>query len=218
MEDNMSKLTKSALALVLAGLLICAACAAFAGFDFSDLSTSAPPTAQHFEFDAANAGIESIRISLSTDDLTIVESDDGHIHVKLYTYDYEEAKAEVEDGVLGISKERKGFKSWFNINLNFGDYTNVVSLPKGVQCDISASLSTGGVTIEDIESLGRVSVTQSTGDTKIYNTNAKSMTVSCSTGGIKVENANISGDAAFTTKRLGGRRADAQLFDRHDDA
>ncbi len=195
----MNKLTKTALVLVALGLIVCCVCTVFAGFDFSKLSTSDPQTPVYYDFDPTIVEINSINISLSTDDLSIVESDDGLIHLKLFKYEYEDATAEVKNGVLSIGKKLQGYKSIMNINLDFGDYTSILSIPKGLECDISATLSTGDVTISNTESLGRVSVSQSTGDTTVTKSSMKELTVSCSTGDIKAENVSISENAAFTT-------------------
>lgn len=214
--------TKTKIWLIIATSLLLIGCILFVGvmtmlkWDFTKLSTG------KYESNDYNISEDFQHISIITDtaDIIFVPCESPTPSVSCYEHKNSMHSVSVKDGTLEI--EVVDTRKWYEyIGINFGTPKITVYIPEGEYGKLSVkattgnvcientsagsldlSVSTGKVTVSEVNCEGDISVGVSTGKTYLTNTRCKSVISSGSTGDIFLD--NVIATEKFSIKRSTG--------------
>ena len=222
----MSKATKiwliTATSFVLIGCMIFAGVMAMLKWDFRKLSTVKYET-NNYEFDEE---YKNISVKTNTADIVFEPSENGGTSVVCYEQKNSKHSVSVKDGSLVIELDDK--TKWYeHIGINFGSAKITVAIPKGEYDAISVKASTGAISLGNVEaksldlavSTGKITVRNmncseniavkvSTGKSFFENINCKSFSSKGTTGDITLK--NVIADGLFSVTRNTG---DVKIYD-----
>ncbi len=201
----------AAIALVLAGLAVCAASMTALGFDFSALGTEAYKTNTY----PVDGTFNQISIHAQTDKITLLPARDGKCRVVCGETKKITHEVKAEKGELSIQTVDK--RTWIDqIGINVGSPAITVYLPAGAYGQIAVETDTGDVEIpadfsfvslrvrgdtSDVtcraDVSGAMEIGLSTGDISLAELDAGSLDLTVSTGGVNVESVTCKGDAVI---------------------
>ena len=208
----MSRRTKwmvAAVLLLVIGAAVCAAAYAASGFSFGKFSTVAYVTNTY----EVSGRFENIRVLASTEEITLVPSDDGTCKVVCREEENDPHSVTVRGGTLTIEKTKKSGGWSLHVGvvtespaitvflpgetygaLTVDSDTGDVSIPADFSFDsIRVSLNTGRVQCF-ASTKGEVVITTDTGDIAVSGLSAAVMRLDTDTGRIKVSDAAVEGD------------------------
>ena len=174
-----------AVALTLLGTMIFAAALASVGWDFSKLSTVGYETNVHH----IEKEFESISVNCDTADIVLIPSENEKASVECFEESSAKHSVTVEDGTLKI--ELVDTRKWYRyIGINLKTPRITVSVPVGQYGALTASSSTGDVTIPEGFTFSAVSISSSTGDVEIRARATGDIKIKTSTGDVQLENTS----------------------------
>lgn len=169
-----------ALALVVAGLVICCAGMMAIDWDFTKLVTYSYEDNEY----VLNEKFENIYVKTSEADISFLKSENGETKVLCHEKSGEKHSVKVSNGTLVIEiSDQKWYKK---IGINFGIPKLMVYLPESEYNELIVNVSTGDVALPENTSFKNVDVSGSTGDIISYSLNAETVKFKLSTGKISV--------------------------------
>lgn len=214
--------------LIIAAFLVLTGCIIFGGvmiafeWDFTKLSTTKYET-NSYEIDE---DFKNISIVTDTADIVFEVSDSNESKVVCYEPSNTKHSVSVKDGTLII--ELTDTRKWYeHIGVNFTSPRITVYIPKG-ECEavsvksstgnisigrISAktldfSVSTGRITVSDVDCTGDVKIGVSTGKTTLNDVKCRNLTSSGNTGDIYLKNVIVA-EKLTITRTTGDVKLDA---------
>ena len=166
--------------LMLVGGMIFAVVMTMLGWDFMKISTVKYET-NHYEI---GEEFENISIQTNTTDVIVVLSDNEKCEVKCYEEQLATHSVAVKDNTLTVEVNNE--KSvWDHVEVNFGSPKITVYIPKEFTIqNVDIELSTGDVTVKDINCKGNMAIRVSTGDVYIEKSDASEIFIKTSTGDV----------------------------------
>ena len=146
---------------------------------------------------------DSISLETLSADVTLLYAEDGICRVEARDQEGVEYTAKVEDGVLTVRGEDT--RQWYDRIgiMSSGEPTLTVYLPAQSYKSLSASVTTGNVTVgRDFTFSGSVVISVTTGDVSLSASVERSTTLSATTGDIRVEGTHKVLSASVTTGRV----------------
>ena len=191
-----------AIVLIVFGLITFAVIMTIYGWDFGKLNSAKRVTNTHNITDI----FHSICIDTETANIRIVPSVDGHCSVVCNEFDKLTHTVTVENGTLSV--RLKDERAWYeHIGINFRSIAITISLPQDVYEALSIKLTTGDVSITDLQCKSlttngttgditlknitvseNLSIKHTTGDVTITDLQCKTLTADGSTGDITLKN------------------------------
>lgn len=179
----MRRLVIIAITLIAAGIIICFTSCYAVGFDIKKLSASPEPTLVEKSFPMDQ--VKRIEVGLATEKLRVYESEDDEIHVSYYTNgdDYE---LKLEEGELSLKHKGLGFFDMFKFDLFFGNREATLRVPADFNADMEINLSTGDLTVENLQALGNLELELTTGRTAVRNVSCATLAIGSTTGEVSI--------------------------------
>ena len=144
---------------------------------------------------------DSISLETLSADVTLLYAEDGICRVEARDQEGVEYTAKVEDGVLTVHAEDT--RQWYEHIVSSGEPTLTVYLPAQSYKSLSASVTTGDVTVgRDFTFSGSVAISVTTGDLTLSASVERSTALSATTGDIRVEGTHKVLAASVTTGRV----------------
>ena len=171
-----------ALILMVVGILVCLAALAFAGFDFSRLSTGNYETRTV----PVSEAFRSITVTGDTERIAFAPSADGTCSVAFRERENEPHTVTVEDGILTIENTSRNAWHFFDFSF-FTDHPSItVYLPGTVYQALSVSSDTGDVEIPADFAFDSIQVHVSTGDVRCGASATGKVDIQTSTGSVSL--------------------------------
>ena len=201
----------AALALILAGVVVCTASMAALGFDFRALGTAKYETKTY----PVGEDFENVSINVNTDKIHVLPAEDGKCKVVCRETEKVPHTVEVQKSTLTIGTVDK--RTWIDqIGINVGTPEITVYLPKASCGALTVETDTGDIDISEtftFQSIrisgdtsdvscranvsGGLEIGLSTGDIDLADIEAGSMDLKVSTGRVTVESAVCKGDVSI---------------------
>ncbi len=181
------------------------------GFNIESSKLAGSTTKVDEEKTSGMDGINTVRISASSEDVNVIPIDSGELKAHLYG----EYTTSNKDSRIELSLERNGDSLDIKIirlpvnNLTLFSYSTMkldVYVPKTYTGDLDADVSSAGVTITTGLELDKLNINSSSGDLTIYRIKAKDAELETSSG-----KANITGD--FNSLIMNSSSGDMELED-----
>ena len=213
----MNKKTKawliSASVLVALGLIIFAAVMTVCDWDFAKLGTVTYVTDTY----KADSDFDKISVNAATSDIEFIPADDGDCTVVCFESEKVKHSVSVKDGTLVI--ETTDIRKWYDhICISFVKPKVSVYLPKSEYASLSVETDTGNITVPrdfSFESIGisgdtsdvdcrafasgTVEIKVTVGTTVIDGSSAERLSLTSTTGDIRVNSAAVGGDIGIKT-------------------
>jgi len=191
---------RTAVLLLAAGMILCAAALAHDGLRFSALSTAPAPVRQEQAISAA--GLNEIRIDAASDDVRVTRSDDADIHLSWYDREYLVYRLENEGGVLSLrldrTQGRKDWKHWINFDL-YGSGGVTLAVPANFAGEVSAETDSGGIGLSDVTLGGSLTCKTNSGPIKADALAAAGATIRTVSGSVDGSDWFVAGPASCET-------------------
>ena len=172
----------AAVALILAGLAVCAVSMAVLGFDFKALSSVQYETKTY----PVNEKFDSISITTQTDRIRVLPSDDRKCRVVCSEMKDISHRVEVREGTLSILTEDQ--RGWIDqAGLNIGKPSMTVYLPGTEYGILSIETDTGDIEIPADFSFGSLQVQGDTADVICLANVSETLKIKLSTGDIHLD-------------------------------
>jgi len=154
----------AAIVLLIVGVVICGAAFAASGFDMKKMSTASYET----RTEEITESFQNISIKSNVDDITLAPSEDGKCTVVLLEKDNLKHEVTVEDDTLTItSNDNSG---WFDfLSFSFEGPSVTVYLPAEEYGTLTIEATTGKIDVAGV-SAGQMSLSVTTGDIKVSST------------------------------------------------
>lgn len=182
-----------AAALVGVGVILAFFGYALSGFHISNIRSNSTFEHNSYTYDAA--GITSIDIS-DIDSPVVLQSSSADI-IAIDCYENSNYRYEIKQDINGtlsiqkINSTRWGFQNWFNYD--FTEKPLTVTIPSDLIADVSLSSVSGEIRINDIQALS-LSASNTSGSILIENTDVR--------GDLRA--SSVSGTVSFGSARIGG--------------
>lgn len=152
----------------------------------------------------------NIKINLETIDVEFVKSDDTKCTIKYETEDGYEQTFDVKNNTLEVIESYK--LKWYEtiFRWNFRNHKMSIALPKDVYDEVSLTISTGDVDIEDF-SFEKMNLKASTGDINLAQVHvASTLNISVSTGKVTLD--YVTADSAAINSSTGEIKLSNTVF------
>ena len=191
---NSKKWIRTALALLIVGIVLFGICFAASGFDFSRLNTVEYETNEY----ALSADFQRIKIDANTARIVLKPAENGNCSVTCY----EETKCKhtvtVQDGVLAIRAEDS--RKWYErFGVSFETPEITVYLPAGAYESLSVDTDTGDVSVPSAFSFDSVDIHGDTSSVTCLASVNKDLSIAVTTGNISVSDLHAGSVHLSTT-------------------
>ena len=175
----------AAIVLLIVGVVICGAAFAASGFDMKKMSTTSYET----RTEEITESFKNISIKSNVDDITLAPSEDGKCTVVLLEKDNLKHEVTVEEDTLTITSNDNG--GWFDfLSFSFESPSVTVYLPAEEYGMLTIDASTGVVRLPEEMTFDSINTVISTGDVYCSSSAKNGMELEATTG--KIDAAGVS--------------------------
>ena len=176
----------TAIVLIVAGVVLFTVVMSLNGWDLRKLATVNLITNEH----VVSESFTNISIDTSTSDIVFALSDNGKCMVICHEDEKEKHSVTVSEGTLTVTVEST--KKWYeHIGITAETPKITIYLPDREYTSLRIDSTTTDVIIQKDFSFTSAEISVTTGDIRISETSAESLTVSVTTGDIELENVIV---------------------------
>lgn len=203
------KLTVTAIACLILGVVICLVALVLSRFDFGVLN-SVGHESKTYEIEEEFVSVE---INANTENVVFLPSDNGKCSIVCFENDKEKHEVSVESGTLTVSVNDS--RKWYEcLGFYFGDRNITVYLPEMQYNSLKIGVKTGNINVTGIKT-ERIEFSVNTGSIALKNVVAEEkFIIKCGTGRIKLQDCDAADiSIQVSTGSVTGTLLSAKVFD-----